>query len=235
MEAGTHLTPYSVSVSGYYRKDGSYVRPHKRRPPGSVEKDAPWKRERFLMGTLFLGSIALGLGSLFYTYTVSVTKINEKESRIKSLKRERNFVHKNIIGKNISRIISKELNFDNLSEYPQYLLHDDKKECAYKHKGLPKTNFHVKYKAIKHYYRVCLEHVSSLPSIGRGQPCSKYIKEIEYYEEYKKLQISFRTSFEIMATKQTFEFSENEIDQYFYMIYKEKTGPIEVLPRQPLN
>lgn len=224
IEAGTHLTPYSVSVSGYHRKDGTYVRPYKRRPPGSVKRDTPWKRKRFLMGTLFLGSVALGLGSVFNTYTVSVNKIGEKESRIKLLLRERNSIHKNILGKNISHIISQEIDFDKLPEIPQYLLFDDKKECTYKHKKLTRTHFHVRYKAIKYYYRVCLEHARSLPSIGRGQPRSKYLKEIEYYEEYENLKNSFRKKFETHTTEQSFEFSKTEIEDYFYTIYKEKTA-----------
>ncbi|WP_375584848.1 hypothetical protein [Cyclobacterium xiamenense] len=176
------------------------------------------------MGTLFLGSIALGLGSVFITYTVSVNKIDEKESRIKLLLRERNSIHKNILGKNVSHTISQEIDFDKLREIPQYLLFDDKQECAYKHKELKRTHFHVRYKAIKNYYRVCLEHVRSLPSIGRGQPRSKYLKEIEYFEQYENLYSSFRKKFEIYTSEQLFEFSKTEIGDYFYMIYKEKTA-----------
>ena len=42
LEAGRHLTPASVSVSGYFRRDGTYVRPYYRRPPGGVAHDAPY-------------------------------------------------------------------------------------------------------------------------------------------------------------------------------------------------
>lgn len=224
IEAGSKLTPYSVSVSGYQRKDGTYVRPHNRRPPRSVKRDAPWKGKRFLMGTLFLGSVALGLGSVFITYSVSVNKIDEKESQIKLLLKKRNSIHKNILGKNISHRISQEIDFDQLPEIPQYLLFDDKKECKYKHKELTRTHFYVRYKAIKYSYRVCLAHVRTLPSIGRGQPRSKYLKEIEYFEKYENLKGSFREKFETHATEQSFKFSKSEIEDYFYTIYKEITS-----------
>jgi len=38
-----HLTPYSVSVSGYTRSDGTYVRGYNRRPPGGARHDSPYE------------------------------------------------------------------------------------------------------------------------------------------------------------------------------------------------
>lgn len=38
-EATKVSSPYSVSVRGYYRSDGTYVRPHRRRMPGMAEHD----------------------------------------------------------------------------------------------------------------------------------------------------------------------------------------------------
>lgn len=62
IEAGRHLTPYSVSVSGYYRRDGTYVRPYKRRPPGGVPYDAPFESKRTLC--FFLMVVGTGLGAV---------------------------------------------------------------------------------------------------------------------------------------------------------------------------
>jgi hypothetical protein len=50
IEAGHHLTPYSVSVRGYYRRDGTYVHPYNRRPPGGVMHDVPYEQTRFFCG-----------------------------------------------------------------------------------------------------------------------------------------------------------------------------------------
>ncbi len=47
-DAQLNLTPYSVSVRGYRRSDGTYVRSHSRRPPGSVSHDEPYESMRFL-------------------------------------------------------------------------------------------------------------------------------------------------------------------------------------------
>jgi len=46
--AGTQMTPASVSVSGYTRSDGTRVRSHSRRPPGSKKHDAPWEALRLV-------------------------------------------------------------------------------------------------------------------------------------------------------------------------------------------
>ena len=45
-EAGRHLTPASVHVSGYYRRDGTYINSYHRRPAGGVHHDAPYESSR---------------------------------------------------------------------------------------------------------------------------------------------------------------------------------------------
>ena len=81
-EAGKHLTPYSVSVRGYYRSDGTYVRPHNRRPPGSVIHDAPYERKRMYMGLLFFVCL-IGGGSSIIVYTkMSVGEIKKYHKAI---------------------------------------------------------------------------------------------------------------------------------------------------------
>ena len=41
--ARNEMTPASVSVSGYTRRDGTHVSGYNRRPPGSVSKDRPYQ------------------------------------------------------------------------------------------------------------------------------------------------------------------------------------------------
>jgi hypothetical protein len=41
--ASNNITPRSVHVSGYTRRDGTRVRAYNRRPPGSVAHDAPYE------------------------------------------------------------------------------------------------------------------------------------------------------------------------------------------------
>ena len=53
-EAKTHLTPASVSVSGYTRRDGTYVRPYHRRPPGGAIHDRPYEDAMFLYSLLMI-------------------------------------------------------------------------------------------------------------------------------------------------------------------------------------
>jgi len=81
--AGSHLTPASVHVSGYYRRDGTYVHEYYRRPPGGVPHDAPYEstqsRCRFFM-------VVGGVVSLFGGFGVfSSIRVCILNSRQKSL------------------------------------------------------------------------------------------------------------------------------------------------------
>lgn len=60
-EAGAYLTPKTISVSGYQRRDGTYVDPYMRRPPGGAIHDKPYEDRRFLYFSLMLmgGCLAL--------------------------------------------------------------------------------------------------------------------------------------------------------------------------------
>jgi len=60
MRAGSHLTHSSVHVRGYFRRDGSYVRPYTRRPSGGVPHDAPNENTMLYTGLLSFASF-LGL------------------------------------------------------------------------------------------------------------------------------------------------------------------------------
>ncbi|MDC3285764.1 hypothetical protein OAU94_04925 [Flavobacteriaceae bacterium] len=74
VEARKQLTPYSVNVRGYHKKNGTYVRPHSRRPPGSVAHDAPYKSKR---SRLFWGMTGLTLLSLVSTGGLVLFSYNE--------------------------------------------------------------------------------------------------------------------------------------------------------------
>lgn len=59
-EALMHITPASVAVSGYYRRDGTYVHSYNRRPPGSVAHDAPYESAASRWGFVCLVGCAAG-------------------------------------------------------------------------------------------------------------------------------------------------------------------------------
>src|SRR4051812_22214616 len=67
-EAETHLTPASVSVSGYTKRDGTYIRPYNRRPPGGAIHDRPYEDLMSLYSILMLvggGLIILPIGIMW--------------------------------------------------------------------------------------------------------------------------------------------------------------------------
>ena len=51
------MTPASVSVRGYTRSDGTYVRPYSRRPPGSMVRDKPYERQKTIGFLLIVGGV----------------------------------------------------------------------------------------------------------------------------------------------------------------------------------
>ena len=74
-ESREHLSPFSVSVRGYYRQDGTYIRPHSRRPPGGASHDAPYEGKVGQGEWLtIIGSVAgiVGLWRLFITEPVDL-------------------------------------------------------------------------------------------------------------------------------------------------------------------
>lgn len=88
-EAGKHLTPYSVNVRGYYRSDGTYVRPHNRRPPGSVKHDAPYERKRMYMGILFFICLIGGGSSIIVYIEMSIGEIDKYRKGIQDKENRR--------------------------------------------------------------------------------------------------------------------------------------------------
>lgn len=67
LDAGEHLTPYSISVRGYYRHDGTYVSSYNRRPSGGAKHDLPYENVRSLTLLILIGS---GIYLISYPYAL---------------------------------------------------------------------------------------------------------------------------------------------------------------------
>lgn len=83
-EAGENLTPYSVSVRGYYRRDGTYIHPYHRRPSGSVRHDRPYENKRSCLYIAMIGECLIGVtSSLSFAnktfYIIKYREINYKK------------------------------------------------------------------------------------------------------------------------------------------------------------
>jgi hypothetical protein len=69
-EAESHLTPKSVSVRGYHRRDGTYVAPYNRRPPGGAIHDRPYENQMFWYSLLMVmggGLVIIPIGMMART------------------------------------------------------------------------------------------------------------------------------------------------------------------------
>ncbi len=77
INAGEHLSSYSIKVRSYTRKDGTRVKAYSRRPSGSVEHDSPYKTRRTFMAFIFIICLIGSTGSiLFFIVFISDANYN---------------------------------------------------------------------------------------------------------------------------------------------------------------
>ncbi len=155
IEAGKHLTPYSVSVSGYYRKDGTYVRPHNRRPPGSVEHDAPYLATRRRLFWGITGLVLLSFGSAGGVVIFS----------IKEIKNRKFYFHEYIQSYIISKI---KMDVSDLVDKPKHVInrlisrHDTTKMyyCISCKRLINRNEFHYSSLAVRNPSKKCIDCMS---------------------------------------------------------------------------
>src|SRR6185437_11964877 len=85
IEAGKYFTPYSVSVRGYYRRDGTYINPYNRRPPGGARHDVPYENTRTKMALLFFVCL---IGDMI-SIAVFVNKSTSEIERLQKIEKDR--------------------------------------------------------------------------------------------------------------------------------------------------
>jgi hypothetical protein len=227
IEAGQQLTPYSVDVQGYYRSDGTYIRPHSRRPHGGVAHDAPYKRKRFYMSILFVVSSIGGIGSILAYTSMSNAEINRQQKIIEDAER----VKRQIERKRYIDQILASINFDfsALCETPLQL--KDKpppyvaphsiyggggpRKCKFCKKPIVQNTFYVSFIAVSKTHYVCMTCVKERDSIGRNQPQSMYSSEIKYVEAYQVLLNKFKSDFAHKVDSNHIIFNDEDLNKIF--------------------
>jgi hypothetical protein len=185
VEAGKHLTPYSVSVRGYYRKDGTYVRPHSRRPPGSVAHDAPYKSKSFRLFWGMTGLILLSLGSTGGLVLFSYNEIKD---------RKRN--HKTHIESDL--LSGMNTDFTDLVDKPRHLInrlisrHDTYKtyNCISCKRAIGREEFHYSSMATRNPSKTCIDCMTKNKE--------RFDDELTYAWYFEERLIDFLGKFEKM-------------------------------------
>ena len=206
----SYLTPYSVSVSGYSRSDGSYVKPYKRRPPGSVSHDKPYENKitslRVKIKFIYIFFTVSFLLFLFYLYKKI---INSKELF-------ENYIHTQIISK---------LNFDfnSISNKPPNLInrlisrYSSSKTyyCVYCKRSIGKEEFHHSNLSKSSPKKTCFNCMVKMEL--------KFMYELGYIENFKSklnLYISeYKKISEIYF--RGYQINEFSIEKHFYKKVKE--------------
>jgi hypothetical protein len=214
IEAGTHLTESSVSVRGYYRNDGTYVRPYNRRPPGGAQHDKPYESKRHFMGILFLGCIVGGCISVFYYIETSK---NEANYLIHEFEKEQERKRLEIKNKMIVDIMTKiRFDFLPLKNIPFGLsLGYIYQNCKFCNCSLYNRYYHISYKAIKYTHYICVDCLKKRDSLGRGQPRDKYVDAINYTILFDNQLKLFSRNFTELNDSSGIIFSQEEIIHIF--------------------
>jgi hypothetical protein len=226
-EAGQQLTPYSVDVQGYSRSDGTYVRPHSRRPPGGVAHDAPYKRKRFYMSILFVVSCLGGVGSILVYTFMSNAEIQKQQKIIEDAER----VKKEIERKRYINEILNLINFDFSALYeipsqlkdkpPTYVIPHSiyggggPRKCKFCKKAIVHNTFYVSFTAVSKTHYVCMICVKKRDSIGRNKRKSMFSAEIKYVEKYQVLLKKFKSDFFHKFDSNEIIFSDSDLNKLF--------------------
>jgi len=225
--AGNQLSSYSVNVSGYKREDGTYIQPYKRRLPGSVAHDAPYKRTRFYMGAIFTFSIIAGIGSILFFFFYGLSERDSQRKIIQELERKKYIENRSVV---IKTILSN-LNFDFSSLYNvpselkknysnQYMPNPlpskvSRQRCKFCSISISHNVFFISFVAYSKIHNVCLKCIQNQNKIGRNQHSSKYINEMAYFDRYRILLHSFQVKFKNESRFADFPFNDDDIHTIF--------------------
>jgi hypothetical protein len=208
IENGEHLTSYSISVNGYYRKDGTYVSSYKRRPSGGIKHDAPYKKERFYSSILFLVFTGGNLISFYIFYIRGCSELGE----IKNLERKKRKIRKeNIITEYLKLL---DFDFSELKIKPDNLTSNIKSKCKFCGKKNYKKEFYVYFKAITNIHYVCYKCLNEKLIIGKFQKSSDFELEKNYIENYKFSLEKFTLQLQKINTSE-FQLEKYEIERIF--------------------
>lgn len=210
IEAGEHLTPYSVSVGGYYRKDGTYVRPHSRRPPGSVAHDAPYQAKRSRLFWGMTGLILLSLGSTGGLVLFTHSEIKDRKGNYKA---------------HIESDLLDRMNSDltDLVDKPRHLInrlisrHNTSKtyHCLYCKRTIGHEEFHYSSLASRSPSKTCIDCMTKHKDRFEDELTYVWYFEerfIDFLGKFKKLNKTYYPK-TIIDTK--------NIEKYFYESVKE--------------
>lgn len=172
------LTPKSVSVSGYTRKDGTHVSGYSRRPPGGAAHDRPYESKFFWYRTAsFIVLVIFGFG-IYYFINLQKEDIEELlgNRALKKLNFQIDIKQKpyKLVNTRISRF----------RDYSSYFIHNY--NCSVCGVKILEEEFHISSRRKRSPKKWCLKCAS-------GTLVRDEITEInEYLKSFRKLQGEFR-------------------------------------------
>jgi hypothetical protein len=213
LSANSKLTPYSVTVKGYYRSDGTRVESYKRRPPGSVAHDKPYERAKVWNVIQLLFSVVIGILSFIFFLLDARSRINSELNKIAE-------ALKNQLERDLSILIDETVfklrfDFSKITEQPENIFsgtldsvkgHSGKGayKCSCKYCGtyFQYLEFYTLYKAQMWIHFVCIDCLKKREKIGMSLRKADFIKEIEFVTNYEIQLLKFSKAFKRKITGQ---------------------------------
>ena len=201
-----NLTPNSVNVRGYYRKDGSYVGSYSRRPPGSVKKDKPIEKEMrkvstllFIINFAFYGSYAV---FLIAGLNVFLTSKNEYHKFLFNLVIKQITIDFSFLKNKPSNLINRKISRYNSSSKIY--------SCIRCRKHIGYNDFNWSNLAKRNPQKICLDCMIN-------DKTNRFTKEIIYVLDYEKNIKQFVSDFEHICfdLDKNYSFNRNMIENYF--------------------
>jgi hypothetical protein len=211
------LTPYSVTVNGYSRTDGTIIKSYKRRPPGSVSHDKPFKREikklEVKIKIIYIIFIVSILVFVFYLYieVISFKKTFD------------NYIHIQIVSK-------IHFDFNVLSNKPPNVIN----RLISRH-SISKTYYCIYCKRL---IRNDEFHHSNLSKHGPKKTCLncmvkmelKFMHELKYINNFNYSLTLFFTKYKEISKSNFdgYEIKKSSIEKYFFEKVKENRMKIGI-------
>lgn len=213
IEAGSHLTPKTVYVTGYSRSDGTHIDSYYRRPPGGAIHDAPYERKRMIMTILFLGCLVFGAISIVNYIDISKRQIKKEINRFEEIEKQKRKEEKSKLLEDILGAIN--FDFEELLRIPSRITLNKGFKCKLCEKNIGHYECHIEFKARTNFHHVCIDCAKKYRYIGISQPITDFVNELAYMEMYKTKMNEFIKVFLQISSSGKYIFEEYELKTIF--------------------
>lgn len=204
-ETKSKLSPSSVSVRGYYRRDGTYVESHSRRRPGGVDHDKPYVEKLFLLFIVKSIIVLSSLASIRWFILTSYKEIKDVKTKYQT------FVEDYILSRmdnDFSDLIDKPNHLINrlISRYSTSKVYN----CSTCNRIIKHEEFHYSSLHRRSPYKICINCMAKRSKL--------FAVELSYVWYFEERLIDYLDRFEKLHSYHfpKHKIDINNIEKHFY-------------------